>query len=295
MRHPRPSPRSEGLQEASAIEHHRIEIAGKRITHRAAGSGPPVVLVHGLAGSGRWWDRNLDALAARFRVHAVDLVGFGDSRGGRFALAAAPALLVAWLDRLGLERAAWVGHSMGGRIVAELAADAPARVDRLVLVDAAIFPPDRRSLAVAGFARGAWRVPPGFAPILAADVARAGPANLWRAARGLLASDAEAKLARIAASTLVVWGERDALVPPAVGERIVELVPDARFVLLPGAGHNPMWERPEAFNRLVGRFLAAPASEADLARATLPDPEATPTPPPDRGSGTERDRGTGGG
>ncbi len=235
----------------------RLDIGGVSVAYRVAGAGPPVVLVHGLAGSGRWWGRNVGALARRFRVFVVDLPGFGGNRGGApFALAETPALLATWLDRLGLPRAAFVGHSMGGRVVAELAADAPDRVARLVLVDAAIFPagPDWpiRAWGLAGALR---RVPPAFVPVLATDAARAGPRTLLRAGHALLTTGVEAKLPRIAAPTLVVWGERDTIVPPSVGERVAGLVPGARLVVLAGGDHSPMWSQSDAFNTLVLGFL----------------------------------------
>ena len=236
----------------------RLDIGGVGIAYRAYGTGPPLVLVHGLAGSGRWWGRNVEALATRNRVFLVDLPGFGGNRGrAPFALAEAPALLAAWLDRVGLERAAFVGHSMGGRVIAELAADAPERVARLVLVDAAIFPagPDW-PIRVRGLAGALRRVPPAFVPVLATDAARAGPRTLLRTSHALLTTGVEAKLARIVAPTLVVWGERDTIVPPSVGERLAGLVPGARLVVLAGGDHSPMWSRAEAFNAEVLAFLA---------------------------------------
>ncbi|CAA9572552.1 MAG: hypothetical protein AVDCRST_MAG59-3698 [uncultured Thermomicrobiales bacterium] len=246
-------------------ERHRIEIGGAGIAYRVLGDGPPVVLVHGLAGSGRWWERNVGPLAERFRVFVVDLPGFGGNRvGAPFALVETPALLAAWLDRLGLGRVALVGHSMGGRVAAELAAEAPERVARLVLVDAAIFPagPDWpvRPWRLAGALR---RVPPGFVPILAADAARAGPWTLLRAGHALLTTGVEAKLPRIVAPTLVVWGDRDSIVPPSVGERLTALVPGGRLVVLAGGDHSPMWSRADAFNAAILEFLteAEPADE----------------------------------
>src|SRR5581483_1554615 len=116
-------------------ERRRIAVGPATIAYEVAGSGPPVVLLHGLSGSSRWWRRNIGALAPHRRVYIVDLIGFGASRGqARFVLAEAAGTLMRWLDLLGLARASLVGHSMGGLIAAELAADAPDRVDRLVLV-----------------------------------------------------------------------------------------------------------------------------------------------------------------
>lgn len=235
----------------------RVEIDGAAVVYRSLGSGPPVVLVHGLAGSGRWWDRNLDALAAGYRVFVVDLPGFGANRPqARFVLAGAPALLSAWAERIGIGRAAWIGHSMGGRIVAELAADDPERVARLVLVAAAIFPAAGGwSLRVRHLPGAVRNAPLTLLPVVASDLVRAEPRTLLRASRSLLATGVEAKLPDILARTLVVWGEHDALVPSPFGQRAASLIPAARLVVLPGADHTPMWGRAAAFNADVLGFL----------------------------------------
>jgi pimeloyl-ACP methyl ester carboxylesterase len=215
------------------------------------------VLVHGLSASGRWWSRNVPALTERFRVYVVDLIGFGRSRGaGAFALAEAAAQLVEWMGSVGIGRTSIVGHSMGGLIAAELAADFPERVERLVLVDAATFfpPPTYRQQAF-GLLRWLRYAPLGFLPVLAEDAWRAGLVTLARAARELLATDLGPKLERVRAPTLLIWGEHDTLVPPEVGERLRDRLPGAELAVIPGAAHNPMWDRPAAFNRLVLEFL----------------------------------------
>lgn len=255
-----------------------IEIGRTRVVYRVAGAGPPVVLLHGLGGSGRWWGRNVPSLAERFRVYVVDLAGFGESRGRvPTGLAGAEATVLATLDRLELGRVALVGHSMGGRIAVELAADAPERVARLVLVDAALFAVEggrHRRLPVRGLATS-WRsTAPDIWPLLAADALRADPRSFWRAAFDLLTTDAEAKLARVEAPTLLVWGARDGLVPTAVGERARSLLPAAELVVLPGAGHSPMWEQAAAFNRLLLAFLA-PMIETEGGTGAS-NPEAEP-------------------
>ena len=239
------------------LEERSARLGSASIYYRVAGEGPPVVLVHGLSGSGRWWARNVPALAERFRVHVVDLIGFGRSRdGSAFVLSEAAGRLAEWMGRLGIARASIVGHSMGGLIAADLAADFPERVERLVLVDAAAFSPgpDYGQHAV-GLLRWLRYAPLGFLPVLLADAWRAGPITLARAARELLATDLGPKLARVRAPTLIVWGEHDSVVPPAVGERLRAHLPGAELVVIPGAAHNPMWDRPEAFNRVVLEFL----------------------------------------
>src|SRR5215217_7401009 len=106
--------------------------------YQVSGSGPPLIFLHGLAGSFSWWRRNVDACSEHFRTYCVDFVGFGGSRGlGRFDLEQSIPLLLAWMDEREIPRANVVGHSMGGLIAARLAAEAPDRIDKLVLVDAA--------------------------------------------------------------------------------------------------------------------------------------------------------------
>ena len=117
-------------QNSSRPERRRAKIGPATIAYEVAGTGLPVVLVHGLSGSSRWWRRNIGALTPYRRVYMVDLIGFGASRAGQqFVLTEAASSLTGWMDQLGLERVGLVGHSMGGMIAAELAARAPPRRD----------------------------------------------------------------------------------------------------------------------------------------------------------------------
>ncbi len=227
------------------------------VVAEVAGSGPPLLLLHGLAGSARWWSRNLESLGAAYHVRAIDLPAFGaSSRRSRFRLERIPDQLAATMDRLGIERAVVVGHSMGGLIAARLAADHPARVDRLVLVDAAILSLDPLWWRdVSGPVRLLRWTHPSLVRVLGEDLLRVGPVRLAQATRQLLRADWSDALPRIQAPTLVVWGEHDTLCPPAIGRLIVERIPDARLVTIPGCGHNPMWERPSEFDRVVLEFL----------------------------------------
>jgi pimeloyl-ACP methyl ester carboxylesterase len=93
--------------------------------------------------------------------------------------------------------------------------------------------------------------------MLITDAVRAGPITLPSAARQLLTADLRPKFERIMAPTLVVCGKRDRLVPPAFGQRLARDLPNAELVVLPDADHNPMWEQPAAFNRIVRAFLAS--------------------------------------
>ncbi|MBX6343255.1 MAG: alpha/beta fold hydrolase, partial [Thermomicrobiaceae bacterium] len=222
-----------------------------------AGEGPPVLLLHGLAGSTRWWSRNVAGLAARLRVYALDLAGFGRTTAARRRpLDELPEVLAAWMDQVGIERAHVVAHSMGGAVALRLAAEHPERVDRLVLVDAAGIP---SSGGFVQFGRDLLReglqTTLGLVPLLVSDVLRAGPASLLSASREILAEDVRPLLARVRAPTLLVWGERDALVPLEEARALAAQLPGARLVVIPGAGHNAMIDQPDAFNRAVLAFL----------------------------------------
>jgi pimeloyl-ACP methyl ester carboxylesterase len=237
-----------------------LDVAGRRVRCAVTGApaGEPVVLVHGLSASSRWWRKTLPALTTRHRCYLVDLPGFGAMRRplSRYALSAAPEWLAALMDALSLERAHVMGHSMGGYVSVRLAVERPDLVDRLVLVAPAGVP-TRRS--VVRYARPllatAWTAPPRFYPLVVPDALRTGPWTLWQAARQLLREDVRPHLERISAPTLLVWGDRDYLVPPKHGPLLREAIPDARLLLLPGAGHVPMEDRPEAFNAAVAAFL----------------------------------------
>jgi pimeloyl-ACP methyl ester carboxylesterase len=234
-----------------------VRVGPAMIAYGVAGEGIPVVLVHGLSGSSHWWRRNIGALTPYRRVYVVDLIGFGASRAGhRFALAEAAGYLLQWMDKLGLERASLVGHSMGGLIAAEMAANAPERVDRLVLVDPAALPFDTGYMAHAlNLIRELRYLSPSFLPVLLADAMRAGPITLWRAASGLLLADLRPKLAQIRAPTLAIWGERDALVPLETARQLARYLRYEELVVIKGAGHVPMWDCPRAFNRVLIEFL----------------------------------------
>jgi len=228
-----------------------VRVEGRPVRFRWAGNGPPVVLVHGLAGTWRWWLPVLPALARRHTVYAVDLPGFGELRGRRFSLPEAPGFLTSWMDAAGVGAAALVGHSMGGVVAMRIAAHTPARVTRLVLVAPAI--DLRGSLLgyVLPLARAALTMHPGFTAMVALETMRAGPLAVGRTAVELVADSAVTDdLHAVRAPTLIVWGADDPLVPPATAAALRDRMRDARLRMLPG-GHVPMVDAPEAFAAAV--------------------------------------------
>src|SRR5918998_231540 len=227
------------------------------LAYEVVGSGPPLILLHGLSGSSRWWSRNVPVFSRNFRTYSVDLPGFGQSRGVRWSrLDDIADRLADWLVAEGLPRAHVAGHSLGGAVAARLAARHPDRLDRLVLVDAAIRPRGTRPAARrAHVMRSIGRESLGFAPLLVRDFLRCHPRSFVAATVDALQTDWEPHLRRINAPTLVVWGERDAITPLKLGHEIAAVVPSARLLTLAEAGHNPMWERANVFNAEVLTFL----------------------------------------
>jgi pimeloyl-ACP methyl ester carboxylesterase len=247
-----------------AMERRQVWAGDVRVAYEVAGEGPPVVLIHGLGGSGSWWARNVPGLSRHFQVYLIDVIGFGDSGGQRFVLAQASAHLVAWMDALGMERATFVGHSMGGYIAADLAAEYPERVERLILVNSAALPFEwGYTRHLLNSIRGLRYFSPTFLPIAVRDSFRAGPLTLLGGIRQILAADLTEKLARIEAPTLVLWGAGDPMIPIEIGERLSRTMRHGTFARVDGAAHNPMWEQPEAFNQAVVEFLSGSPAPAD--------------------------------
>jgi pimeloyl-ACP methyl ester carboxylesterase len=227
------------------------------VHYEVAGEGPAVVLIHGLSGSGRWWMYNVPVLAQQYQVYNVDLVGFGRSRGQRLVLREAAGWFKEWLNIVGITEAHLVGHSMGGYIAMEVAVTWPAVVRRLVLVDALVLPMGPGLLRPAlGLARAVRYMNLSFLPVLIGDLLRAGPRTMLRAAQEVLSADLSDRLGAMQAKTMVIWGEKDTLLDPELGRKLAERLARACFVWVEGAGHNPMWDRPQRFNELLLDFLA---------------------------------------
>ncbi len=242
----------------------QAELGDFSIHWAEAGEGDEaIVLLHGLSGSSRWWARNIRALAARYRVLVPDVIGFGRSRLPGHRLPSVPdvaAVLAQWIGLAAGEPAHVVGHSMGGQLAVHLAARSPGCVRRLVLVDSAGIP---RALTPRFLMRFAYEVAPPrrwgdptFLPIILGDALAAGPWTLMRAIRHILSDDVRPLLGEVSAPTLLLWGERDTIIPPAHGREMRRAIPGARLLVLPHTYHNPMVDAPAAFNQALLSFLA---------------------------------------
>lgn len=247
-------------REREVLEERRVRVLGREVYVRVGGppGAPPAVLVHGFVISSAYMIPLAARLARTCRVYAPDLPGFGRSEGPPEALdvdALADALL-ATLDALGLARPAIVANSMGCQVATSLAARHPDRVGRLVLAGP----------TVEAGTRTVWRqtvrilraVPherPSLLLLHARDWLRPGPRRIWRTLRAVLADRIEDRLPRVAAPTLVVRGGSDRLVSREWAQSVAHLIPDSRFVELPGEGHALNYSAADELVAVVGPFL----------------------------------------
>ena len=265
---------------------------GHRVAYRSAGSGPAIVLVHGITSTSATWERVMPYLATRFTVIAPDLLGHGQSAKprGDYSLGAYASGVRDLMVALGHERATFVGHSLGGGVAMQLAYQFPERCERLVLVDSGglgrevNFLLRAATLPLLGVRAAAarQRARPGRRARGGPSVRPARPARRHRRRRAgaghASLSDAEARAAfvhtlrtivdpggqRVNASDrlylaenvpfLIVWGERDSIIPVAHGRTAHELVPVEPARDLRGRRPLPARRRPPALPRRAARL-----------------------------------------
>ncbi len=282
-----------------------LHLHGEPMSYEALGEGPPLLLIHGISSSAETWSEVLPGLGERNTVIAPDLLGHGSSAKprGDYSLGAFASGVRDLLVALGHERATIVGHSLGGGVAMQFAYQFPERVERLVLVSsgglgrevhpmlrAATLPGSDWVLPVlaktgalgagAAAARllGRLGMPPsadvrgiadGFATLEDPETCRA----FLHTARSIMDTGGQRVSARERlylakhVPTLILWGERDPLIPVAHGRAAHELMPDSRLEIFEGAGHFPFRDEPGRFVSVLQRFIdeTEPAT-ADPAR-----------------------------
>lgn len=271
-----------------------VTLHGRRVAYRTGGWGPQLVLIHGITSNSATWDRVLPELSQRYSVLAPDLLGHGrsDKLRGDYSVGAHANTIRDLLDALGIRKATFVGHSLGGGVALQFAYQYPERIDRLALVA-----PGGFGKAVTPLLRAASL--PGSGAVLAMAAAKPvieagtllthllgrlglhGGTDLEEIGRAYaLLSNRDARTAflhtlrsvvdiagqRVTAldridvahdfPALIVWGDRDRVVPPSHGEQAHRLVPNTYLAMFEGAGHFPHRDDPERFVATLDEFLA---------------------------------------
>ena len=294
----------------SEFEAAYVVVNGARVHYLHAGTGPPMLLIHGLVGSSADWRANLDALAQHATIYAIDLVNMGKSQrvdGLDERLKATAKRIVAIMDALGLPQADVVGHSHGGAVALMLAARYSRRVRRLIL-----FAPANPYSHSSDWMARAYSTPWGrFAarllPYLPAHVQRlalgrlyGGPdciadsclqqyadvlrnggslrhvlsiVRCWFADRAML----RRALSRVVSRpTLLLWGDRDYTVTLDSGRRLHRKLRASDLVIVPRAGHSVFEDVPAEVNRIMLDWLTRHPLPAPLpSRLPAPVPRRT--------------------
>jgi pimeloyl-ACP methyl ester carboxylesterase len=268
---------------AQGVRSAHVQAGSHRLRYLEAGSGPPILLVHGLGSSAMQdWGRLLAPLGRRFHVFAPDLPGFGESERPPEADYSIPMQVEAvrsFMDALGLERARVAGISMGGWIVSRLAAESPERVERLVVVDGAGMRPDgptipaevllpRDEEGVRELVAAVRHVVPPLPSFLVRDILERKVREEWivrRALKSMRDGDdwLNGTLQTADMPVLIIWGRQDVLIPLAYGTALQAEFPRAQLEVLDGCGHVPIADCPEAFDEVFLRFLT-PESRAHI-------------------------------
>jgi pimeloyl-ACP methyl ester carboxylesterase len=274
-----------------------------------AGDGPAIVLVHGLAGSSTTWQEVMPALADHYTVLAPDLLGHGESAKprGDYSLGAYASGLRDLMVALGIERATFVGHSLGGGVALQLAYQFPERCERLVLVASGGLGKEVNSFLRAVSLPGSELVMPvllsGQVHSVLSSISswfvrrgiRLGATGreMWRSYTGL--SETRGRLAfihtvrsvidplgqRVSARdrlylasevpTLIVWGDRDRIIPVEHAHAAHDLIPGSTLVVVPGVGHFVPTDAPDRFLEALESFMTStePADATESEFRTL--------------------------
>ncbi len=258
-----------------------VEIYGQKIYYQEAGSGPAVILLHGLGGDRSNWASTLPALSGRFHVYVPDQVGFGQSDKPmiNYRVGTLVDFLDAFCKKVGIAKATLVGNSLGGWVAMDFALAHPDKVDRLVLVDSAGYsqqrtggPPltrerlvgldpatiegEKQLMSVVFFGK-AFASDAFAEQALMLHLHKNDSYTTERFIDSILRGEdmVDGKLGAIKAPALVVWGREDALVPLAAGKALAEDIPGAKLVVLDACGHVPQFECAAPFNAALLQFL----------------------------------------
>ena len=262
---------------------------------RVSGAGAPLVFVHGFTTTAEFWREQIEAFSSRYRVVRINLPGHGVSprpEGRDYTIPAFADDVLGVFRALEIDEAVLIGLSMGGTVAQSFTLSHPGRVRALVLVgatphglgedvnvDNVMKAIDELGVVTASqnviersFGRAAGA---GLVAFAKEEVAQTPAFVARQAIASLNASDSRGRLGEIGVPTLVVVGDEDIITPPTESAVLAEGIPDSRLEVIADAGHFPMLEQPQVFNRVLGDFLAetgnrsSHASSAGFSRQTV--------------------------
>lgn len=256
-------------------------VTGQGIVHyEAYGRGQPVILLHGWLGSWGYWLRTMEALKNQYRCYALDFWGFGDSGKQRssYHVNDFVGLVDQFMDRLGIEAAPIVGHSMGGTVAMSLAVAKPERVQRVIVVGSPVVGDSLNIfLRLAGkpwIASIVWQLPTAlqlgirlFSPfvvknwaewyqMITRDISRTTLEAFFTSIRSLHKTDLRPQLPAVTKPIMGIYGVGDNIVAPNQAVIISQQAAISRVKMMSQSGHFPMLDEPQAFNANLADFLA---------------------------------------
>ena len=259
----------------------QVELFGQKIYYLEAGSGPEVILLHGLGGDKGNWRMTLPVLAARFHVYAPDQIGFGQSDKPQinYRVATLVDFLNAFYKKVGLSKATLVGNSLGGWVAMDFALQYPDKVSRLVLVDSGGYSfkrtggvaPTREVMlglnpsSLAGtkqlmaivFHNKAFSTDEVAAQVFTEHLRKNDGYTINSFVDSILRGEdvVDGRLGGIKTPTLIVWGRDDMLIPLATGKALAEDIGGSQTVVLDDCGHVPQMECAAPFNDALLKYL----------------------------------------
>jgi pimeloyl-ACP methyl ester carboxylesterase len=273
------------------MSEHWTTVDGLRLRYLAGGNGPPLLLIHGIAGFSFSWRKNFSYLIGHFKVLAPDLPGVGYSERSDKLDASIPGMariLFRFLDTVQINSAHIVGSSHGGAVVMEMAAQRPERLRSMVLVSPVNPYAEKYRGRIRFMGSSMGQLFMRLAPWMAVPLQRYAIGRMYGDRSKMPTGTAEgyckplriagtiphllrcfqtwpddiqnlqSKFARMSdVPTLFIWGERDGAVELQSGERLRNHFHDSQLVILPGAGHLPYEEAPEEFNHALITYLAS--------------------------------------
>src|SRR5215211_1765368 len=256
-------------------------VFGQKIRYLEAGSGPTVILLHGLGGSSQAWQFNIAPLAEKFHVFVPDQIGFGKSDKPLvdYRIRTYVDFLDQFCKQLKIQRASLVGGSMGGWVAAMFTAAFPDRVDKLVLVDAGGYAPPKnfdmrvfyglnpttragmKVLAAKVFYNKVFLADAAIDQAIAARLAAGDGFTIKSITESIIRGEdfLDDAVKTIKRPTLIVWGREDGLTPLTDGERFNKDIAGSKLVVFDQCGHVPNLEKAGEFNVAVIKFLTGDA------------------------------------